>query len=69
MKCSDVINQLSDYLDAEAAQELCAALEAHFAECAHCRVQIDTVRKTPAAMRTRCQNGMPVCFDERRPVP
>ena len=52
MKCSDVLNQLSDYLDAEAAQDLCAQLEAHFSECPSCRVQIDTVRKTISLYRS-----------------
>ena len=52
MKCSDVINQLSDYLDAEAAAELCASLEAHLVECPGCRVQIDTVRKTISLYRS-----------------
>jgi anti-sigma factor (TIGR02949 family) len=52
VKCSDVISQLSDYLDAEAAQELCASLEAHFAECPGCRIQIDTVRKTISLYRS-----------------
>jgi hypothetical protein len=52
VKCSDVISQLSDYLDAETAQELCAGLEAHFAECSHCRIYIDTVRKTISLYRS-----------------
>ena len=52
MKCRDVIDQLSDYLDAEAAQDLCAELEAHLAECPPCRVYIDTVKKTISLYRS-----------------
>ena len=52
VKCSDVINQLSDYLDAEAAQDLCAQLEAHLADCPQCRIQIDTVKKTISLYRS-----------------
>jgi anti-sigma factor (TIGR02949 family) len=52
VKCSDVLNQLSDYLDAETAQDLCAQLEAHFAECPACRVQVDTVKKTISLYRS-----------------
>ena len=59
MKCSDVINSISDYLDAEAAQELCAELEAHFAECPQCRIQIDTVRKTISLFRSEASHECP----------
>jgi anti-sigma factor (TIGR02949 family) len=52
VKCSDVINQLSDYLDAEAAQDLCASLESHLADCPNCRVYIDTVKKTISLYRS-----------------
>jgi anti-sigma factor (TIGR02949 family) len=52
VKCSDVINQLSDYLDAEAAQDLCAQLEAHLSDCPQCRIQIDTVKKTISLYRS-----------------
>jgi anti-sigma factor (TIGR02949 family) len=52
VKCSDVISQISDYLDPEAAQELCADLETHFAECPNCRVYIDTVKKTISLYRS-----------------
>ena len=59
MKCSDVLNQLSDYLDAEAAQDLCAELEAHLAECPSCRVQIDTVKKTISLFRSELSVDCP----------
>ena len=52
MDCKDVIAQLSDYLDAEAAQELCVSLESHFTECSSCRVYIDTVKKTISLYRS-----------------
>src|SRR5262245_60033475 len=52
VNCSDVLSQLSDYLDAEAAQELCAQLEAHLSECSTCRIQIDTVKKTISLYRS-----------------
>ena len=44
--------QLSDYLDAEAADELCAMLEAHLSQCPNCTVHINTVRKTIALYRS-----------------
>ena len=46
VKCKEVIDQLSDYLDAEARAELCRAIEEHLAHCGDCKVVVDTVRKT-----------------------
>ena len=46
VKCKEVIDQLSDYLDAEAREELCRAIEEHLAHCGDCKVVVDTVRKT-----------------------
>jgi len=45
MHCRQVLEQISDYLDAEAARELVTRIEAHFAQCTNCRVYVDTVRK------------------------
>lgn len=63
MKCSDVINQLSDYLDAESAQDLCASLEAHFADCPQCKISIDTVKKTISLYRSEI---VPDCPEQVR---
>lgn len=46
MDCTEVLEQLSEYLDAEARAELCRAIDAHLARCSHCQVHVDTVRKT-----------------------
>lgn len=44
--CHDLLGSLSDYLDGEARQELCRAIEAHMAECPNCRIVVDTLKKT-----------------------
>ena len=44
--CSQVLEQLADYLDEESRQELCRAIEQHLAQCRNCRVEVDTVKKT-----------------------
>ena len=46
MDCNDVLEQLADYLDDDARQELCRAIEAHLSICRDCRLEVDTVRKT-----------------------
>ena len=46
MDCNEVLEQLADYLDDDAREELCRAIEAHLARCRDCRFEVDTVRKT-----------------------
>ena len=46
MDCTEVIEQLSEYLDPGARAELCREIEEHLSRCRHCRVEVDTVRKT-----------------------
>ena len=43
--CKDVLQQLSDYVDAETRAELCRQIEEHLARCSSCKVEVDTVRK------------------------
>ena len=46
MDCTEVKDKLADYLDEEALQELCRAIEEHLSHCRDCKVEVDTVRKT-----------------------
>lgn len=50
--CAQLQAQLPDYLDGEARAEICRAIEAHLADCEHCRIVIDTLKKTIALYRT-----------------
>jgi anti-sigma factor RsiW len=44
--CHELLGSLGLYLDGEAEAALCSEIEAHLAECPHCRVEVDTMRKT-----------------------
>lgn len=44
--CQEVLDQLSEYLDEDARQELCRAIEEHLSACHDCQVYVDTVKKT-----------------------
>lgn len=46
LECRDLLRSLSEYVDGELDESLCAALEQHMAECDHCRIVVDTLRKT-----------------------
>lgn len=44
--CAELSAQLPDYLDGEAREAICRAIEEHLAECEDCRVIVDTMKKT-----------------------
>jgi predicted anti-sigma-YlaC factor YlaD len=46
VNCKEVLDQLSDFVDEEAREELCRAIEEHLARCGGCKVVVDTVKKT-----------------------
>ena len=46
LNCGEMLYGLSDYIDGEAKEAICAAIEAHMAECPDCRIMVDTLRQT-----------------------
>lgn len=46
MDCSEVLEQLAEYLDEEAKAELCRAIDEHLHHCHDCRFEVNTLRKT-----------------------
>lgn len=44
--CHNMLGDLSDFLDGEASEELCAEIERHMAGCEECRIVVDTIKKT-----------------------
>ena len=70
MDCSKLLEELSDYLDREAREDLCRAIEEHLKSCHDCRIVVDKTRKTillyqsdqpqpvPAAVTDRLQEAL-----------
>ena len=70
MDCSKLLEELSDYLDREAREDLCRAIEEHLKNCQDCRVVVDKTKKTillyqsdqpqpvPAAVNARLQEAL-----------
>lgn len=50
--CRELLGSLSEYVDGELAEELCAEIERHLAECENCRIVVDTLRKTVYLVHT-----------------
>ncbi len=51
--CRHLLGDLSDYLDGEASDAVCAEIERQLANCTDCRVVVDTLRKTVTLYRTQ----------------
>jgi len=44
--CRSLLDSLSDYVDGQLGDELCAEIDRHLQHCENCRVVIDSLRKT-----------------------
>ena len=54
MNCDKLRSILPDYLDDEAADDLCREIEVHLARCGDCEVEIDALRQTILIYRRDC---------------
>jgi anti-sigma factor RsiW len=45
-ECRRLLGSLSEYVDGELDERLCAVLEKHMETCEDCRIVVDTLRKT-----------------------
>lgn len=59
MACRDMLGNLSDYVDGELSEELCAEIERHVAECGNCRVVVDTLQRTVILYREYGHEELP----------
>jgi len=46
VNCDETLEQLAEYLDEDAREELCRAIEQHLSQCRDCQLFVDTVKKT-----------------------
>ena len=46
MRCRQLVDKISEYLDGELDPELVRELEHHLEHCEDCRIVVDTTRKT-----------------------
>jgi len=63
--CRKLLEQLSDYLDGELEDTLCAELEAHLAHCPDCRIMVDTTRKLILLYRSQSPAALPADVRDR----
>ena len=65
MDCSEVLQQLADYLDEEARAQLCAAIDDHLSRCTDCQIEVDTLRKTIVLYQNDRRIEMPAHLTQR----
>ena len=63
--CHHLLKDLSDFLDGEASDEICAKISEHMAGCKKCRVVVDTLRKTVTFYRQLPDPEMPGAVRDR----
>ncbi len=57
--CRKLLAQMSEYIDGELPQDLCASLERHLADCPNCRVMFDSLTKTIKIYREGKEEPLP----------
>lgn len=63
MKCEQLLQYLSDYIDQELDEELTSEAKDHLATCHNCRVVLDTTQQTIFLFREQGKRTIPA---ERR---
>lgn len=57
--CRDMLGDLSDYLDGQASEDICAEIERHMTNCEDCRIVVNTFEKTILLYRDLPQPALP----------
>ncbi len=57
--CRELKAQLSNFVDGELDDAVCAEIERHLAECDNCRVMVDTLKKTVVLYREAPEETVP----------
>lgn len=59
MKCEELLQYLSDYIDQELDEALTAEAQEHLATCHNCRVVLDTTQQTIFLFREQGKRTIP----------
>ena len=64
-KCSEYIQEISDYIDGEVDESLCRDLEEYLKDCENCRILVDTLRQTFVLSRDGKREELPEKLREK----
>lgn len=65
LNCQEVLDQLSDYLEADVAAELRTQIESHLNGCRHCHLEVDSLQTTIQLYRLDDPVGVPIALSDR----
>jgi len=65
MKCDELLQALSDYVDGDVDPSICEEFEDHLAGCNPCQIVVDNVRKTIALYKAGEPYPLPEEFQRR----
>ena len=65
MRCKDLLDALSDFVDGELDESLCSDIEEHLKGCNPCRVEVDTVKKTVTLFKNNLPYEIPLAVQGR----
>jgi len=65
LSCQEVLDQLWEYLDEDAREELCAEINAHLNGCGQCSFEVQSIRRTILIYRTDDAGPFPVQLSDR----
>jgi anti-sigma factor RsiW len=57
--CRNLLSQLSEYIDGELDEAICAEIEQHLSDCADCQAVVNTLEKTIELYRTSTRAEVP----------
>ena len=65
MECNELIEQLSEYLDPDAREQLCREINDHLKRCHDCSLKVDTIRKTIVIVQSGGAPEPPIWLSDR----
>ena len=63
--CHHLLGSLSDYIDGDLDDALCAEIEQHMAGCTNCQVVVDTLTKTVSLYQMLPEQPLPQDMEAR----
>jgi len=63
--CKELLEVLSDFVDGELEESLCADIEEHLEGCEPCRVVVDTTKKTITLFKENLPYEIPLEVQDR----
>ena len=65
LTCQEVLDQLWEYLDEDAREELTSRINEHLGGCNHCKVEVDSLKQTISLYQCEDRVVVPIQLSDR----